>query len=56
MLQIVERLQWLLSSQLEASCGSISGMSEADWRQYEARNKEIADLFTRIQPRQSVVH
>lgn len=56
MLQIVKRLQWLLLSQLEASCGSVGAMSEADWLQYEARNQEIADMCARLEPRQSAVN
>jgi FPC/CPF motif-containing protein YcgG len=52
MLQIVERLQWLLSSQMEASCGPIGAMSEAEWQQYEARDEEIAELCARLRRRQ----
>jgi hypothetical protein len=56
MLKIVARIQQLLSCQLEPFCKPISQMSEADWLQYEARNREIAELFTEFQPRERVVH
>jgi hypothetical protein len=54
MLQIVTRLQWLLSSQLEASSKPLRTMSEVDWRKYEARDEEIAELFKTLQASKSV--
>jgi len=57
MLKIVARIQQLLSCQLEPSGKPISQMSEADWLQYEAKNREIAELFAEFQHHQErVVH
>jgi hypothetical protein len=49
MLQVIKRLQWLLSSQLDASCKEIDKMSETERAEYEARNQEIAELCLTIQ-------
>ncbi|MBV8053131.1 MAG: hypothetical protein JOZ80_18230 [Acidobacteriaceae bacterium] len=55
MLQMVTRLRQLLALQLQASHGSIGEMSEVDWQQYEARDKEIAALMEALQSRKPVV-
>jgi len=49
MLQVIKRLQWLLSSQLDACGKEIGEMSETERAEYEARNQEIAELCLTIQ-------
>ena len=49
MLQIITRLQWLLTYQLDTPRKPMVKMSDTEWAEYEARNREIDELCKTIQ-------
>ena len=49
MMEIVSRIQLLLSMQVQAQRQGMHAMSEAEWLDYRTRDKLIAQLFDALE-------